>query len=209
MSSFKKARLLTEEEYQDWRNHKCNEDQLQKIDMLNKKYADTILSEEANREQNIEAANDSGAVDGATEDMPVETPDRSFVNGSSSVSNVAAEESNSNPLNANELSNDPKGSDNKEGDSTSTLAPPPSTPITQAQPSTNAIYDCIPNTNTLSESTIAADQIPKTKPYKCTVPKCVKSYASRWGLKRHLMKYHGFVGNKPKAKIIRKKMEDS
>lgn len=142
MSSFKKARLLTEEEYQDWRNHKCNEDQLQKIDMLNKKYADTILSEEANREQNIEAANDSGAVDGATEDMPVETPDRSFVNGTSSVSNGTAEESNSNPPNANELSNHHKGSDNKEGDSTSTLAPPPSTPITQAQPSAD-VYDCI------------------------------------------------------------------
>ena len=133
--------------------------------MLNKKYADTILSEQANREQNIKAADDSGAVDGATEDMPVETPDRSFFNGTSSVSNDTAEESNSNPPNANELSNHLKGSDNKEGDSTSTLAPPPSTPITQAQPSAE-VYNCTPNANTLSESTIAAYQIPKTKSYK-------------------------------------------
>ena len=206
MSSFTKGRILTEDEYQDWRNHKCNQDQVEKIDMLNKKYADTILSEQSNREQNIEAADDSGAVDGGNENMSAETPDGSFINGSSSVSNVAAEESNSNPLNANELSNDPKGSDNKEGDSTSTLAPPPSTPITQAHPS--EVYNCIPNANTLSESTIAADQIPKTKPYKCTVPNCDKSYASRWGLKRHLIKYHAFVGKKPKSKII-KKMENS
>ena len=46
----RKMRLLPEDEYQDWRAHKCNENQVEKVDMLNKKYSDTISSDNSNVE---------------------------------------------------------------------------------------------------------------------------------------------------------------
>ena len=45
MSAFTKVRMLSENWYQEWKNHKCNENKVERMDMLNKKYADSILSE--------------------------------------------------------------------------------------------------------------------------------------------------------------------
>ena len=42
-SSMAKMRLLPEDQYQDWKNHKCNQDKVEKVDMLNKKYSHTTL----------------------------------------------------------------------------------------------------------------------------------------------------------------------
>ena len=47
-SSMAKMRLLPEDQYKDWKNHKCNENKIEKVDMLNKKYADTILDNKIN-----------------------------------------------------------------------------------------------------------------------------------------------------------------
>ena len=210
MSTFTKGRILLEPEYQQWRKcHNCNGDQVEKMDMLNKKYVDSILSEQSNREQNIEAAVDSGAVDGEVENKGIETPDETMplVNDSPTVSNVA-EGSNSNLTN--ELTTDPKASDNyndttsKQGNiSNSPVAPPSTTPITQAPVS--KVYNCIPNVDTSSKSVIAGEEIPKIRPYKCTIPKCEKRYATRWSLKRHIIKHHGLVEKNPKSKVIRTK----
>ena len=211
MSTFTKARLLTEPEYQQWRNcHYCNGDQVEKMDMLNKKYADSILSEQSNREENMKpVVPQPGTVDTEVENTTIETLTNEMVspvNDDSSVSSVA-EGRNSNPSSTNELTTD--GLDNyddtsmQENISNSPLkevdiTPPSSTPITQASPS--KVYNCIPQAGTSSKSVIAGEQ--NLKPYKCTIPKCVKRYATSWSRKRHIIKHHGIA---PNSKVIRTK----
>ena len=211
MSTFTKARLLTEPEYEQWRNcHYCNGDQVEKMDMLNKKYADTISSEQSNREQNMKpVVPQPGTVDTEVENTTIETPTNEMVspdNDDSSVSNVA-EASNSNPSSTNELTTD--GLDNYEDSSMQEnisnsplkevdITPPSSTPITQASPS--KVYNCIPQAGTSSKSVIAGEE--NSKPYKCTIPKCMKRYATPYNVRRHIIKHHGIV---PKSKVIRTK----
>ena len=44
MSSFTKVHMIHDKAYQDWKNHKCNENQIERMDNLNKKYMDDISS---------------------------------------------------------------------------------------------------------------------------------------------------------------------
>ena len=82
-------RLLPEKHYQNWRAHKCNEDQVETVDMLNKKYTDTISSDNLN----VESEKDNTVV--SNENMTKEIVDTvadsavSNDNASQNVSNVA------------------------------------------------------------------------------------------------------------------------
>ena len=167
MPSFKKGRILLEDAYQDWRNHKCNEDQVEKMDMLNKFYADSILSEQSNGKQNIEPTTDSGvvesvesgALDGTGKNMSVVETDDSFANATPDASNVA-DGRNSNQSSANGLASDLKAADpihttNEGNAETSNLTPPPSQ-ITSNRVS--KVYKCTPDKS--SKTAIAAEKIP-------------------------------------------------
>ena len=203
MHSFRKGRIISEEAYQDWRNHKCNEDQVEKMDMLNKYYTDSILSEQSNLEQNIESTDsdlanavDSDAVDGSGKNMSAEKSDDSFVNGSLAGSNVAdgckSNQSNSNGLSSN-------GSSEEGNVQPSTLAPPP-TPITSNNDS--MVYNCTPDT---SSKTVTADRQNPIKPFKCGIVPCVKSFTTKYNLKRHQEKHHGVIRNNSRSKIVKRK----
>ena len=211
MPSFKKGRILLEDAYQDWRNHKCNEDQVEKMDMLNKFYADSILSEQSNVKQNIEPTTDSGvvesvesgALDGTGKNMSVVGTDDSFVNSAPGASNVA-DGCNSNQSSANGLASDLKAADpihtaNEGNAETSNLAPPPSQ-ITSNRVS--KVYNCTPDKS--SKTAIAAEKNP-TKPFKCTIIPCIKSFTTKYNLKRHQEKMHGVIRTNRKSKIVKRK----
>ena len=211
MPSFKKGRILLEDAYQDWRNHKCNEDQVGKMDMLNKFYADSILSEQSNGKQNIEPTTDSGvvesvesgALDGTGKNMSVVETDDSFVNTTPGASNVA-DGRNCNQSSANGLASDLKAADpihtTDEGNAeTSNLTPPPSQ-ITSNRVS--KVYKCTPDKS--SKTAIAAEKNP-TKPFKCTIIPCIKSFTTKYNLKRHQEKMHGVISPNRKSKIVKRK----
>lgn len=194
-------RLLPEDDYQDWRAHKCNENQVEKVDMLNKKYTDTISSDNLN----VESENNNAVA--SNENMTNEIADTvadttvSNDNASQNVSNVA-EDTTSNldealheqgGHNTKNLKQEFQNTNIDSPPASSSLAPPPSTTTTRSP----NVYNCTPRGSEHSPSSPSTSVIqsrqkskPKTKfaPYKCSF--CPKRYASRWGLNRHLRVKH-------------------
>ena len=193
-------RLLPESDYQDWRAHRCNENQVEKVDMLNKKYTDTISSDNLN----VESEKDNTVV--SNENMTNEIADTvadttvSNDNVSQNVSNVA-EDTTSNldealheegGHNTKNLKQEFQNTNIDSPPASSSLAPP-SSPATQSP----KVYNCTSqgsehSPNSLSTSVIQSQQKSKPQkkfaPYKCSF--CPKGYASRWGLNRHLRVKH-------------------
>ena len=211
MSFFTKVHMIHDKAYQDWKNHKCNENRIERMDILNKKYIDDISS-------SVDTSQDSGIVSNDTVDdvnadselnagvqdlnNSTETVDaeKSFVDDTSSMSNFA-EVAISNPSNTNTSLNESNSlnnadtTTNSQHESQSTVlaanvAPPSATqtaPIVQSH--TRGVYNCKPaTTSTQGRTVIPDDQNLKISPYKCTF--CPKSYQAKWGLKRHLVDKH-------------------
>ena len=201
-------RLLPESDYQDWRAHRCNENQVEKVDMLNKKYTDTISSDNSN----VESEKDDTVV--SNENMTNEMADTvadttaSNDNASQNISNVAEDTTS----NLDEALHEQGGHDTKilkrEFQNTNIDSPPASS--TLAPPSSPAtrspnVYNCTPQGSEHSPSSQSASVIqssqkskPQTKfaPYKCSV--CFKDYTSKWNLNRHLWKIHSKLSNHSK-----------
>ena len=193
-------RLLPEKHYQDWRAHKCNEDQVETVDMLNKKYTDTISGDNLN----VESEKDNTVV--SNENMTKEIVDTvadsavSNDNVSQNVSSVAQDTTSNldealheqGGLNTKDLKQEFQNTNNDSPPASTSLAPP-SSPATQSP----NVYNCTPqrseaSPNSPSTSVIQSQQKSKPQkkftPYKCSF--CPKGYASRWGLNRHLKVKH-------------------
>ena len=193
-------RLLPESDYQDWRAHRCNENQVEKVDMLNKKYNDSISSDNLN----VESEKDNTAV--SNENMTNEIVDTvadstvSNDNVRQKVSSVAEDTTynldealhEQGGLNTKNLKQELQNTNTDSPPASTSLAPPPS-PATQSP----NVYNCTPqrsegSPNSLSTSVIQSRQKSKPQkkfaPYKCSF--CPKGYASRWGLTRHLRVKH-------------------
>ena len=193
-------RLLPESDYQDWRAHRCNENQVEKVDMLNKKYNDSISSDNLN----VESEKDNTAV--SNENMTNEIVDTvadstvSNDNVSQNVSSVDADTT----YNLDEALHEQGGLNTKnlkqELQNTNTDSPPASTSLAPpSSPATQSpnVYNCTPqrseaSPNSPSTSVIQSQRKSKPQkkfaPYKCSF--CPKGYASRWGLNRHLKVKH-------------------
>ena len=199
-SHMRKMRLLPEDDYQNWRAHKCNENQVEKVDMLNKKYCDTISSDNLN----VESENNNAVA--SNENMTNKIADTvadttvSNDNASQNVSNVAEdtipnldetlhEQGDHNTKN---LEQEFQNTNIDSPPASTSLAPPPS-PATRSP----NVYNCTPQGSEHSPSSRSTSVIqsrqkskPQTKfaPYKCSV--CFKDYTSKWNLNRHLRKIH-------------------
>ena len=127
MSSFTKVHMIHDKAYQDWKNHKCNENQIERMDNLNKKYMDDISSSANTSKESSFLSND--IYDGVNADSELnpgvlqdlnnstdETVDveNSLFNDTSSMSNVA-EPANSNLSNSNNLLNESNSLKNADG----------------------------------------------------------------------------------------------
>ena len=213
MSAFTKVHMIHEKAYQDWKNHKCNENQVERMDILNKKYMNSIPREDDISQQSSVVSNDVVDDDNAEvgselnaggQDLntSIETPDaeNSFVDDTSSMSNNA-EVAISNPPNSHNSLNEPRGLNNADAatnsqqepqstHSTVDVTPPLATrPAPIAQSHTPGVYNCTPaTTSTPSTSVIPGQPNSKLKPYKCTF--CPKSYSAPYGLKRHVSAKH-------------------
>ena len=196
----RKMRLLPESDYQDWRAHRCNENQVEKVDMLNKKYTDSISSDNSY----VESEKDDTAVSNLnmTNEI-VDTVADSTVSNDNVSQNVSsvAQDTTSNldealheqgGLNTKDLKQEFQNTNIDSPPASTSLAPPPS-PTTQSP----KVYNCTPqrseeSPNSLSTSVIQSQQKSKPQkkftPYKCSF--CPKGYASRWGLNRHLKVKH-------------------
>ena len=189
-------RLLPENDYQDWRAHKCNENQVEKVDMLNKKYCDTISSDNTN----VESENNNTVA--ANENMTNKIADTvadttvSNDNASQNLSNVA-EDTTTNLDEAlheqgghvtKNLEQEFQNTNNDSPPESTSLAPPPPSPVTRSP----NVYNCTPQGSEQSASVIQSRQKskPQTKfaPFKCSV--CSRHYTSKWNLNRHLRKIH-------------------
>ena len=208
MSSFTKVHMIHDKVYHDWKNHKCNENQIERMDILNKKYMDDISSSvDASQESAIVSNDTVDAVNAESElnagvqvlNNSTETVDaeKSFVDDTSSIAEVATfNPSNMNTsLNESNSLNNADTATNSQHDSQSTvlaanLAPPSdkeAAPIVQSH--TSGVYNCKPvTTSTQGRTIIPSEQNLKTSPYKCTF--CPKSYQSKWTLKRHVVDKH-------------------
>lgn len=212
MSAFTKVHMMHDKAYQDWKNHKFNENQVERMNILNKKYIDSIsssddISQQSALDSNYEVdANNAvdSELNAGVQDLnnSIETPDAasSIVDDTSSMSNNA-EVAISNPPNLNNSLNEPHGLNNadvvansqQESQSTRSavnVTPPlPTQQAPIAQSRTPGVYNCTPaTTNIPGTSVIPREQKSEIKPYKCTF--CDKSYASPWGLKRHKRDKH-------------------
>ena len=193
-------RLLPEKHYQDWRAHKCNEDQVETVDMLNKKYTDTISSDNLNVESEKDNTVDSN--ENMTNEIVGTVADSTVSNDnvSQNVSSVAQDTTSNldealheqGGLNTKDLKQEFQNTNIDSPPASTSLAPPPS-PTTQSP----KVYNCTPqrseeSPNSLSTSVIQSQQKSKPQkkftPYKCSF--CPKGYASRWGLNRHLKVKH-------------------
>ena len=203
--------MIHDKAYQDWKNHKCNENQIERMDNLNKKYMDDISSSANTSKESSFLSNDiyngvnanselnAGVVqdlnNSTDESFDVENP---LVNDTSHMPNVA-EAANSNisnsniPLNESSSLNNADATTNSQHESQSTLlaanlTPPPATQATPiVQSHTRGVYNCTPSTTTTQGRTV----IPggqKSKPYKCT--SCPKTYESKFSLARHIKDNH-------------------
>ena len=196
-------RLLPESDYQDWRAHRCNENQVEKVDMLNKKYTDSISSDNLN----VESDKDNTVVSNENMTNTVADSTVSNDNVSQNVSSVDADTT----YNLDEALHEQGGLNTKnlkqefqntniDSPPASTSLAPPSSPTTQSP----NVYNCTPqrsedSPNSPSTSVIQSQRKSKPQkkfaPYKCSF--CPKGYASRWGLNRHLRIKHSKRNSKP------------
>ena len=193
-------RLLPESDYQDWRAHRCNENQVEKVDMLNKKYTDSISSDNSYAES--EKDNTVVSNQNMTNEI-VDTVADSTVSNDNVSQNVSSVDGDT-TYNLDEALHEQGGHDTKilkrEFQNTNIDSPPASSslapPSSPATPSPN-VYNCTPQGSEHSPSSQSASVIqspqkskPQTKfaPYKCSV--CFKDYTSKWNLHRHLTKIH-------------------
>ena len=201
-------RLLPEDEYQDWRAHKCNENQVEKVDMLNKKYSDTISSDNSN----VESENNNAVAsnENMTNKIADTVADTAVSNGNASqnVSNVAEDTTSNLDEALHEQGDHNTKNLEQEFQNTNIDRPPASTSL--APPSSAAtrspnVYNCTPQGSEQSPSSRSTSVIqsrqkskPQTKfaPYKCSV--CFKDYTSKWNLNRHLWKIHSKLLNHSK-----------
>ena len=203
--------MIHDKAYQDWKNHKCNENQIERMDNLNKKYMDDISSSlNTSKESSFlsndtddDANADSELKAGVVQDLNNSTDEtvdveNSLVNDTSHMPNVA-EAANSNisnsniPLNESSSLNNADATTNSQHESQSTLlaanlTPPPATQATPIVQSHNrGVYNCTPSTtSTQGRKVIPGEQ--KSKPYKCTF--CSKTYEAKFSLKRHIKDNH-------------------
>ena len=194
--------MIHDKAYQDWKNHKCNENQIERMDNLNKKYMDDSSSantskespflsndtyEDVNADSELNAGVHRDLNNFTDEIVDVENP---LVNDTSSMSNVA-EPANANSNNSlyesSSLNNaDPTTNSQHESQSTllaANLTPPTATqaaPIVQSN--TRGVYNCTPSTTSTQGRTVTPGE-QKSNPYKCDY--CSKSYQSKYSLKRH------------------------
>ena len=194
--------MIHDKAYQDWKNHKCNENQIERMDNLNKKYMDDSSSANTSKESpflsndtyddvNADSELNAGVhrdLNNFTDEIvDVENP---LVNDTSSMSNVA-EPANANSNNSlyesSSLNNaDPTTNSQHESQSTllaANLTPPTATqaaPIVQSN--TRGVYNCTPSTTSTQGRTVTPGE-QKSNPYKCDY--CSKSYQSKYSLKRH------------------------
>ena len=196
-------RLLPESDYQDWRAHRCNENQVEKVDMLNKKYTDSISSDNLN----VESDKDNTVVSNENMTNTVADSTVSNDNVSQNVSSVDADTTynldealhEQGGLNTKNLKQEFQNTNIDSPLASSSLAPP-SSPATQSP----KVYNCTPqrsedSPNSPSTSVIQSQRKSKPQkkfaPYKCSF--CPKGYASRWGLNRHLRIKHSKRNSKP------------
>ena len=198
--------MIHDKAYQDWKNHKCNENQIERMDNLNKKYMDDISSSANTSKESSFLSNDiyngvnanselnAGVVqdlnNSTDETFDVENP---LVNDTSHMPNVA-EAANSNisnsniPLNESSSLNNADATTNSQHESQSTLlaanlTPPSATqaaPIVQSH--TRGVYNCTPSTISTQGKTVTPGE-QKSNPYKCDY--CPKSYQTKYSLNRH------------------------
>ena len=200
-------RLLPEKHYQDWRAHKCNENQVETVDMLNKKYTDTISSDNLNVESEKDNTVDSN--ENMTNEI-VDTVADSTVSNDNVSQNVSSVDGDTaynldealheqGGLNTKNLKQEFQNTNIDSPLASSSLAPP-SSPATQSP----KVYNCTPqrsgdSPNSPSTSVIQSQRKSKPQkkfaPYKCSF--CAKGYASRWGLNRHLRIKHSKRNSKP------------
>ena len=196
-------RLLPESDYQDWRAHRCNENQVEKVDMLNKKYTDSISSDNLN----VESDKDNTVVSNENMTNTVADSTVSNDNVSQNVSSVDADTTynldealhEQGGLNTKNLKQEFQNTNIDSPLASSSLAPP-SSPATQSP----KVYNCTPQrsedcSNSPSTSVIQSQRKSKPQkkfaPYKCSF--CPKGYAGRWGLNRHLRIKHSKRNSKP------------
>ena len=196
-------RLLPESDYQDWRAHRCNENQVEKVDMLNKKYTDSISSDNLN----VESDKDNTVVSNENMTNTVADSTVSNDNVSQNVSSVDEDTTynldealrEQGGLNTKNLKQEFQNTNIDSPPVSSSLAPP-SSPATQSP----KVYNCTPqrsedSPNSPSTSVIQSQRKSKPQkkfaPYKCSF--CPKGYASRWGLNRHLRIKHSKRNSKP------------
>ena len=178
MSSFTKVHMIHDKAYQDWKNHKCNENQIERMDNLNKKYMDDISSSANTSKESSFLSNDiydgvnanSELNAGVVQDLNNSTDEtfdveNSLVNDTSHMPNVA-EAANSNisnsniPLNESSSLNNADATTNSQHESQSTLlaanlTPPPATQATPiVQNHTRGVYNCTPSTISTQGKTV-------------------------------------------------------
>ena len=200
-------RLLPESDYQDWRAHRCNENQVEKVDMLNKKYTDSISSDNSYAES--EKDNTVVSNQNMTNEI-VDTLADSTVSNDNVSQNVSSVDGDTTynldealheqgGLNTKNLKQEFQNTNIDSPLASSSLAPP-SSPATQSP----KVYNCTPqrsedSPNSPSTSVIQSQRKSKPQkkfaPYKCSF--CAKGYASRWGLNRHLRIKHSKRNSKP------------
>ena len=167
-SYMRKMRLLPESDYQDWRAHRCNENQVEKVDMLNKKYTDSISSDNLN----VESDKDNTVVSNENMTNTVADSTVSNDNVSQNVSSVDADTTynldealhEQGGLNTKNLKQEFQNTNIDSPLASSSLAPP-SSPTTQSP----KVYNCTPqrsedSPNSPSTSVIQSQR--KSKPQK-------------------------------------------
>ena len=225
---FTKVRMIQDEDYEDCRNHtcskcglKCNESMFEMNDELNKKYSDTISSDDRT-EQSAEVLNskvDHNNAEVAHElntdgQDTVETHDEasSFINDSQRVSNNA-ERAISNPPDMNVPLNQVSNLNNVVAAenapqvfpeltaSAVNLTPP--IPVI-AQNDVPQVYNCTPDVATTSpgKPVLPTKANSKIQPYKCSF--CPKTYSTPHGVKRHVKQKHpnSVVAQQPATSIV-------
>ena len=208
--NFTKVRMIQDDDYEDCRNHTCakcgNECNLSMIEMndeLNKKYYDTISSDNA-KEQctddlNTEADNNIAEADnelnaGVQGSAQVHEASSNITDSQSVSNNDEAAISNPPDMNAgsNQVSNlnnavttqnIPQVSSESTA-SAANLTPPTIAPVIAQN---DVVYNCTPDVSTKLPGKPVSPAKP-IQPYPCSL--CSKSYSTRSGLNRHVRDKH-------------------
>ena len=209
-SPYLEMKLMTNDEFQEYKNHSCEEYVRQgitfnydKMALLNKKYLEPKSEEElqTSPSQSLQQENAAGDLTNSAlqnADIAisqhadnVDTPDESNFDDAQSVNPSINTDDSQIPINP---SNTQEADENK-NDSQQVTNLSMTTPPTESAPATNVIQGV----------KIAREQIhkPKLKPFICRY--CNKGYTTNFTMKRHISSAHNndlTVGNKKSVKRL-------